>query len=73
MREYAASSTCFFVYKTGIGNVPLLVELIIDIMFASNVFLGRRSIYPDYEFGLLFKVQQIPQRWNAFAWIEAYP
>ncbi|KAK6530801.1 hypothetical protein TWF281_007638 [Arthrobotrys megalospora] len=53
------------------GTLPLLMEMFMDLMLASNIFLGRRSIYPDYEFGIPWKL--IPDRGNAIAWLETYP
>ncbi|KAF3115772.1 hypothetical protein TWF594_006040 [Orbilia oligospora] len=55
------------------GNMSLMMEMIIDILLAANVFLGRRTSFPDYEFGLLLEMNPGPENWDAFGWMESYP
>ncbi|KAF3183895.1 hypothetical protein TWF788_005368 [Orbilia oligospora] len=55
------------------GNMSLMMEMIIDILFAANVFLGRRTLLPDYEFGLLPEMGPGLENWDAFGWMESYP
>ncbi|KAK6355817.1 hypothetical protein TWF718_000198 [Orbilia javanica] len=59
--------------RIAIGNAPLMMEMLLDIMVAANVFLGRRSSIPDYEFGLSFKFSGLGKSWDAFGWLESYP
>ncbi|KAK6514951.1 hypothetical protein TWF506_007309 [Arthrobotrys conoides] len=58
-----------------LGNLTLMMEMMIDVLFASNIFLGRRSLYPDYKFGLQLKLrmEELPKNWDAFSWMESYP
>ncbi|EGX45088.1 hypothetical protein AOL_s00173g189 [Orbilia oligospora ATCC 24927] len=55
------------------GNMSLMMEMIIDILLAANVFLGRRTSLPDYEFGLLLEMNPGLENWDAFSWMESYP
>ncbi|KAF3932075.1 hypothetical protein ABW20_dc0105709 [Dactylellina cionopaga] len=55
----------------GSGALPLMTEMALDIMLAANVFLGRRSIYPDDQFALPWDMY--PKDIDLFTWLEQYP
>ncbi|KAK6500314.1 hypothetical protein TWF481_010658 [Arthrobotrys musiformis] len=62
-----------FANRISVGNIPLMMEMILDILLAGNIFLGRRSIYPDYEFGIPWPPQTLPGTWDAISWLKTYP
>ncbi|KAK6530274.1 hypothetical protein TWF694_003636 [Orbilia ellipsospora] len=57
--------------KLFFGVLPLILEMIMDIMLAADVFIGRISITPDVHFP--YSMSPRWNEWNWLSWLEQYP
>ncbi|KAF3922414.1 hypothetical protein AA313_de0204789 [Arthrobotrys entomopaga] len=53
------------------GVLPLMSEMLGDLMLAADVFLGRVSITPEYNFA--YPIHRYYNSWNWLEWLEQYP
>ncbi|KAF3911438.1 hypothetical protein ABW20_dc0104525 [Dactylellina cionopaga] len=62
-----------FMNKIFHGGLPLMVEMLTDILFASNLILGRGALYPDEEFGISEDIEVLPYETDVLKWMGKYP